>query len=447
MSDLDRQIQLLDDNGTPISSVNPLPTSATITGDVNVDASSVDLSGIIGKKLGVNSDFITTYTSATQITLSGLPSFVSAINADDIESIRQIDNTGEEVATYTKSDAIINVTTNIITITGAVFAATDTFIVFTNIPRSGASLETGAGNVTTDTQRIAIATDDINLAAIKVATELLDNVVATIGTTTLNRVGIFDDADNQITSFGGSSVGSSSSIGGGSNTYSTEQEDFTAAIVDATNNILLSTDIFSENNFANSVLKIYQASTEEIKTVTLDDFTWTSATKIIDTTNCTGAFTFATGDIVSLSVSGVDKSYDKTLDITKTIEQSPLWNRYTDSESLVTAQDLTAAYADFGSTIDMRGFTHIGVAIVCDNNSSQNVTIKPIRIESTDEFDMYKDGTLVEETLWATSTVDTKQYHEFEIGSADNIKLKALAGTVGATAGDLTIDIIKIWRG
>lgn len=43
---------------------------------------------------------------------------------------------------------------------------------------SGTTINTGAGNVASGTQRLTIATDDVNLAAIKTATELLDNTVS-----------------------------------------------------------------------------------------------------------------------------------------------------------------------------------------------------------------------------------------------------------------------------
>lgn len=58
----------------------------------------------------------------------------------------------------------------------------------------------------------------------------------------------------------------------------------------------------TEASFANGILKVWDASTEEMISITLDDFTWTSGTKTLDTTNCTNAFTFATADTVSLTL-------------------------------------------------------------------------------------------------------------------------------------------------
>jgi len=122
------------------------------------------------------------------------------------------------------------------------------------------------------------------------------------------------------------SSGGGGSAGGGNNTYSTEQGDFTAAITNASTNIVLSVDTIGgvsidENHFANGILKVWDASTEEMVTIELDDFTWTAGTKTLAVANCTGAFTFATGDLVSLTLTGPDKMYDSVNDA---IQNSPI---------------------------------------------------------------------------------------------------------------------------
>jgi hypothetical protein len=125
---------------------------------------------------------------------------------------------------------------------------------------------------------------------------------------------------------------------------------------------------------------------------------------------------------------------------------NPIWSRYTDSELLVTAQDLTAVYADFGSEIDMTGYTHLRVAIVADVNTSDNVTLKVLgKDESagTNEYEL-EGGTTQE--LWTTGAADMKISYTFDVKGTPIIQLQAIAGTLG-TAGDLTITITKIWRG
>jgi len=66
-------------------------------------------------------------------------------------------------------------------------------------PVSAASLPLPSGASTAANQ----STANTALAAIQTAVETIDNPVATIGTTPLQRVAIFDAADTQITTFGG----------------------------------------------------------------------------------------------------------------------------------------------------------------------------------------------------------------------------------------------------
>lgn len=119
-------------------SVWNLKTTATISWDVNIDSSSVDTSGLIGKPSGTNADFVTTYASGTTITLSWLPSYVSSITNQDIVAIVQIATDWSVTNTYTRDDATMTVATNVITVVWATFVATDTFVVYTNIDRKDA---------------------------------------------------------------------------------------------------------------------------------------------------------------------------------------------------------------------------------------------------------------------------------------------------------------------
>ena len=135
-------------------------TTATFTGDVNVDSVSNDTSGYIGKASGTNADFTTAYASGTTLTCSGLPTGVTAITAADIVSIQQIATSGAVTNTYTRDDVTITAAgtdPTTLTVTGATFVATDTFIVYTNIPRpvtlNAGDIEIGAvelKNATTD---------------------------------------------------------------------------------------------------------------------------------------------------------------------------------------------------------------------------------------------------------------------------------------------------------
>jgi len=115
------------------------------------ELTSVDISALsvgnayIGKP--TNGDFVTAYDCTAGIAISGLPSDITAIASEDIESVRQINTSGHVVDTYSRDDANMNVTGGVLTVTDAVFAASDTFVVATNIPRPGGG---GAGGVEPD---------------------------------------------------------------------------------------------------------------------------------------------------------------------------------------------------------------------------------------------------------------------------------------------------------
>jgi hypothetical protein len=126
-----------------VDSEGKLITTASISGDVNVDNTSLSTTGYIGKASGTNADFTTAYAAATQILLSGFPSGISAIEADDVVSIQQVDTTGAVTNTYTRDDITLSSDGTTLTVAGAAFAAADTFIVTTNIarPSSGADVD------------------------------------------------------------------------------------------------------------------------------------------------------------------------------------------------------------------------------------------------------------------------------------------------------------------
>jgi len=122
---------------------------------------------------------------------------------------------------------------------------------------------------------------------------------------------------------------------------------------------------------------------------------------------------------------------------------NPDYSRYTSPEVLVTEQDLTASYADFGAEIDVRGYTFIALFIVADVNDSEDVDLKILGKHESAGADEYEiDGVSVK-TLWSGSGTDFKKVYEFNTGSIPYIQVQAIADTAGATAGDLTIIINK----
>jgi hypothetical protein len=90
---------------------------------------------------------------------------------------------------------------------------------------------------------------------------------------------------------------------------------------------------------------------------------------------------FASGDVYQIGLNSQTKAYDASTNSQMTSDLNPLWGRYTDSETLVTAQNLTAAYADFGSEIDVQDYDILMVNIVADCNTSEDVTLKILSLD------------------------------------------------------------------
>lgn len=152
------------------------------------------------------------------------------------------------------------------------------------------------------------------------------------------------------------------------------------------------------------------------------------------------------GDVYEVGINGVKKAYDISTNSQMNSILNQEYTRYTDAETLVSAQDLTDAYADFGAEIDMRGYNRLGVYVVSDVNDSENVTLQVLGKHTSEGTDEYVIDGIPEETLWTTSASDEKLYYEFDIGTIPFIQLQAKAETVGSTAGDLSIVIEKKWR-
>lgn len=118
--------------------------------------------------------------------------------------------------------------------------------------------------------------------------------------------------------------------------------------------------------------------------------------------------------------------------------------KYVDVATLVTTQDLTASYVDFGAEINMTGHTKLGVWIIADVNTSENCDLRILgkhTSASADEFDV--DGVDVKR-LWSGVGADFKKYHEFEVGAIPILQIQAKVGTLGS-AGNLSILITKVY--
>lgn len=189
-------------------------------------------------------------------------------------------------------------------------------------------------------------------------------------------------------------------------------------------------------------ISIRNTSGVHVQTLSFDQMTLVLSGSTLTVTGFTANFASTDTFIIGTNIRTVD-AYDRSLNSSMVIVQNPTKDEYDDVVLLVSAQDLTNAYADFGGEIDMRGRTKLGVWITADVNNSETVTIKALLKHTAAGTDEYEAGISNEITLWTTGASDFKKYYEFSIGAVPFVQLQAMAATVGATAGDLTISITK----
>jgi len=218
--------------------------------------------------------------------------------------------------------------------------------------------------------------------------------------------------------------------------------DFTAAYTSIDTIILSGHQDLSDSSQIRGIKVVRADNTSEIL-VNGAGVTMTYLANVITVVGLTTNFSIT--DVFEVGINYQDKAYDSELDTEKNVVQNPLWKRYTQKEPLVTAQDLTAAYANVGSLIDMQGYGNLVIAVTRDINDSEDVLLKALgEIESGGTLNAEIDG-LSEKTLWTTTaaSADGTTIYTFETDGIPYIQLQAIAGTLGAMAGDLTISIIK----
>jgi hypothetical protein len=121
-----------------------------------------------------------------------------------------------------------------------------------------------------------------------------------------------------------------------------------------------------------------------------------------------------------------------------------------------TPQDLTDAWADVGSEIDMRGYNSLGIWLNLDVNSSSNMRIRALaKLDSagTTEYNMPI------KTVGASAVLLENEYFEWNVDADNNfffdietsghvayIQLQAQVSAVGATAAQIDYaEITKTW--
>lgn len=220
-------------------------------------------------------------------------------------------------------------------------------------------------------------------------------------------------------------------------------------ITDGTNELLIDASGNAKINLTTDSVGLAKASTQTDKTQMTRVTNGTKELEIDANGNAKiNLITDSVGLATQATLGAINTSIDQVIDdgtnSVKIKELSPVWSRYTDAESLVSAQALTNSYANVGAVIDMRGYNVLQVWLIADVNNSENVKMKSLGKTASDGTDLYDLDDYPEETLWTTGASDFKKSYTFKLNnSIPYIQLQAYAGTVGATAGTLTISITK----
>lgn len=393
-----------------------LQTTATISGDVNVDETNLGISGtMVGKPAGAGGDFTTAWAAATQIT-AGMPAYYPNLRATDILIVQQVNAAGAVVNTYSRDDAAMTVAGNVITVAGATFANTDVFLVFTNVQKMAFE----GGVVDAQTQRVTIADDDTNLADIKTAVETLvtdiDDGLAIPNATHISPV------------------------------------DFTATY---TSNVTITLAglpfTITDNSQVIYIVQVNDTAHTSHLWVNGVNCTLEEAANVVTLTADDGSTPFTANDVFVVGINAQKKAYDPTIDSLKTTEQSPIQDQYTDSVTLVTDSDIGAVddtWVDQGAEIDMRGKTGIAFFVTYTANDSTGPLLQILSKDEsggTVEYDL-EDTSAYQKTPTDGMTI----VYDFETKNRIpflQVQTKATdVDTGGGTEGTITIKYTTSWE-
>ena len=425
-----------------LDSEGKLKTTAAISGDVNVDSNSVDTSGLVGKASGTNGDFITAYASGTTLTCTTLPSQISSITAADIVSIQQVSSTGLVTATFTRDDIVLSATgtdPTTLAITGATFAASDTFVVYTNIARkinqaesephdSGdvgnmalAVRQDTLGALAADGEYIPFSTDDEG-ALYTVDTTLLDvqsthdDVITSDGLTVVAEAKDFDGSTLPNAVQEGDAVRQTASLSGVQYFMPTVKDGSASAI------ITHDTAISAGNGGTAGFMGMLDARSSQITPVSSGDAVRPTAN--INGEQVIAGYTWATQSI-------------------RTEEIDPISEKYV-TETLATVTN--GADATYYYYADMNGFKNFALQNTLNQGSGT--------VEATVEASLQDDGTAPASCTYIDITSGLTGYTAGTVSAIWNattvrpykyVRVKIVADTDAADDGDWTIYFKKLY--
>lgn len=229
--------------------------------------------------------------------------------------------------------------------------------------------------------------------------------------------------------------GSSSSIGGGSTTYSNAIGDFTTSTAEGTTDVTFSGLPFTldEVNLANSVF-IKLSSDGTTQTLSVNGYSISG-----DIVTLQGVDDFVAGDEIVAFIIGPDKGYFKDIDANADFTVNGPQTVETSFVNLVTDQDLTESWDDVGGVIDMGNGNDLGLAVNYVANDSTSTELRVVGLKTSDdtnEYELQPDS----DTVKSLPDENSIYGYSFNVGSWRYLKVQVKAGTAGSTPGTITID-------
>ncbi len=374
-----------------------LLTSTTISGDVNVDETNMATSGLVGKPAAGGGDFDVVWTSATQLTCSNFPTWYANLTVEDILVIQQIATGGAVTATYSRDDAVMTVAANVIAVTGAAFVNTDTFVVYTNVNSTNYHLE----QILVETAGTHTAIDKGVSIPVVTHRSPVDFTAAFTTSITITLAGlpiVITDAS---------------------------QISYIKQILAANSSNLWINGFNCTITHAGGVLTIYDAGTP-----------------------------FVTADVYEVGINEQDKAHDATLDITKTIDQSPAKDWYTDPVAYTTFTPTTVAYVE-GTVIDTRTYHTLNFAFTKTVSTADNSYIRVVYLSTSGSATDYQEISLgnpvagvmqVSKNVYEIDlAVDTGSIISFPTKGYPFMRIDIAKVTDAGTDAVFTTEVNKVW--
>lgn len=210
---------------------------------------------------------------------------------------------------------------------------------------------------------------------------------------------------------------------GGNNIYSNAQNDFTATPTSGSKIITVTGLPFTleaKHVINGSIKEISSAGA--ISAVKLSNVTVSSGVVTLS-----GATNFGSGSSVLMTITGPNKGYDVNLDISKTIEQSPLWAYYIE-ESLVDTTNINSGsnYYPSSTGATIAGYKNLSLTgKFIDADGIMSMSLECTNDEDTTNADWVKtygyntkNNTTINELYVSASTLTfSLDFNEFNFSS------------------------------